>query len=36
VPSNQTPRIQETHILLGHVICELIDRQLFPEAYPAE
>ena len=36
VPSKQTPRIQETHILLGHVICELIDRQLFPEAYPAE
>jgi D-sedoheptulose 7-phosphate isomerase len=36
VPSRQTPRIQETHILLGHVICELIDRQLFPEAYPAE
>jgi D-sedoheptulose 7-phosphate isomerase len=36
VPSRQTPRIQETHILLGHVICELIDRQLFPEAYSAE
>ena len=36
VPSRQTPRIQETHILLGHVMCELIDRQLFPEAYPAE
>jgi len=36
VPSRQTPRIQETHILLGHVICELIDRQLFPKAYPAD
>jgi len=34
VPSNQTPRIQETHILLGHIICDLIDRQLFPEIYP--
>ena len=33
VPSNVTPRIQETHILLGHVLCELVDRDLFPEAY---
>jgi D-sedoheptulose 7-phosphate isomerase len=24
-----TPRIQETHILVGHVICELVDQQLF-------
>ena len=36
VPSRQTPRIQETHILLGHIICELVDRELFPEAYPAD
>src|SRR5229473_1013274 len=35
VPSRQTPRIQETHILLGHILCELVDRQLFPEIYPA-
>ena len=34
VPSRMTPRIQETHITLGHVLCELIDRELFPEAYP--
>lgn len=33
VPSRVTPRIQETHILLGHVLCELIDRELFPDAY---
>ena len=33
VPSKITPRIQETHILLGHVLCELIDRSLFPEVY---
>jgi D-sedoheptulose 7-phosphate isomerase len=33
VPSGVTPRIQETHILLGHVLCELVDRQLFPDAY---
>jgi D-sedoheptulose 7-phosphate isomerase len=36
VPSRQTPRIQETHILLGHIICELVDRELFPEAYSAD
>ena len=36
VPSRQTPRIQETHILLGHIICELVDREMFPEIYPAD
>jgi D-sedoheptulose 7-phosphate isomerase len=36
VPSRQTPRIQETHILLGHILCELVDRQLFPEIYPTD
>jgi D-sedoheptulose 7-phosphate isomerase len=36
VPSRMTPRIQETHITLGHVLCELIDRELFPEAYPQD
>jgi D-sedoheptulose 7-phosphate isomerase len=36
VPSRQTPRIQETHILLGHIICDLIDRELFPEIYPSD
>lgn len=25
VPSNNTPRIQEMHILLGHIICEIVD-----------
>ncbi len=29
VPSNDTPRIQETHILLGHIICELVERTMF-------
>ena len=27
--STLSPRIQETHILIGHVICELVDRRLF-------
>jgi D-sedoheptulose 7-phosphate isomerase len=29
VPSKETPRIQESHILLGHIICELVEKQLF-------
>jgi D-sedoheptulose 7-phosphate isomerase len=28
--TTKTARIQETHILIGHVICELVDAQLFP------
>ncbi len=29
VPSTDTPRIQESHILIGHIICELIESELF-------
>jgi D-sedoheptulose 7-phosphate isomerase len=29
VPSNDTPRIQESHILIGHIICELVENKLF-------
>ncbi len=29
VPSNDTPRIQEAHILIGHIICELVESSLF-------
>ncbi len=32
VPSNNTPRIQETHITLGHVLCQMVEEILF-EAY---
>jgi D-sedoheptulose 7-phosphate isomerase len=32
VPSKDTPRIQEIHITLGHVICELVDYKLFQGA----
>ena len=28
VPSNNTPRIQELHILFGHIICEAVDREV--------
>jgi D-sedoheptulose 7-phosphate isomerase len=33
VPSRQTPRIQEVHITLGHVLCDLVDYLLFPEKF---
>jgi D-sedoheptulose 7-phosphate isomerase len=31
VPSDNTPRIQETHITLGHVICLMVEEILFEE-----
>jgi len=30
VPSKSTPRIQESHITIGHIIVELIEKKLFP------
>jgi D-sedoheptulose 7-phosphate isomerase len=30
VPSSDTPRIQESHILIGHIICQLVEENLFP------
>jgi D-sedoheptulose 7-phosphate isomerase len=32
VPSNDTQRIQETHNLIGHVVCELVELILFPQS----
>lgn len=29
VPSTTTPRIQESHIMLGHIICELVEQRYF-------
>lgn len=29
IPSSDTPRIQESHILIGHIICQLIEEELF-------
>ncbi len=29
VPSDDTPRIQESHIMIGHIICELVEKSLF-------
>jgi D-sedoheptulose 7-phosphate isomerase len=30
VPSSCTPRIQESHIMIGHIICEIIESTIFP------
>lgn len=30
IPSGDTPRIQESHILVGHILCEAVEAQLFP------
>lgn len=32
VPSSDTPRIQEGHITIIHIVCDLVERRLFPEA----
>jgi len=32
VSSDDTPRIQEVHILVGHIICQLIEEEMFPNA----
>jgi len=31
-PSDDTPRVQEVHILVGHIICQLIEQEMFPDA----
>jgi D-sedoheptulose 7-phosphate isomerase len=32
IPSTDTPRIQECHMLLGHSLCEIVEQELFPRA----
>jgi len=29
-PSSDTPRIQECHAILGHVLCGLVEMEMFP------
>jgi D-sedoheptulose 7-phosphate isomerase len=29
IPSRNTPRIQEGHMLLGHIICQLVEDKYF-------
>ena len=33
IPSNDTPRIQEAHILIGHIICEIVEKKIFGNKY---
>ena len=34
-PSGNTPRVQEVHITIGHVLCDLVDYLLFPDKFGA-
>ncbi len=31
VPSTDTPRIQESHIMVGHIICQYVESEMFPQ-----
>ena len=31
IPSNDTPRIQESHIMIGHIICQLVEENYFSD-----
>lgn len=31
IPSTDTPRIQELHIIIGHCLCEIVEQTLFPQ-----
>jgi len=33
VDSDNTARVQETHITLGHILCELMERKLYPDEF---
>jgi D-sedoheptulose 7-phosphate isomerase len=32
IPSTDTPRIQESHILIGHIICQLVEEKYFSKS----
>lgn len=34
VPTSDTPRIQEAHILIGHIVCELVEQAIFGKSTP--
>jgi D-sedoheptulose 7-phosphate isomerase len=31
IPSADTPRIQESHIMIGHIICQLVEEKMYPQ-----
>jgi D-sedoheptulose 7-phosphate isomerase len=34
IPSTDTPRIQESHIMVGHIICQLVEEKMYPNPGP--
>ncbi|MFQ5561310.1 MAG: phosphoheptose isomerase, partial [Nitrospinota bacterium] len=32
-PSDKTPRIQEAHILICHIICEIVEKEIFGSSH---
>lgn len=34
IPSNETARIQECHILIGHIVCGLVESEIFADLRP--
>lgn len=36
IPSDDTARIQEAHIMVGHIICEIVENELFSHNYNCE
>ncbi|KOP71881.1 phosphoheptose isomerase [Bacillus sp. FJAT-21945] len=36
VPSNETPRVQESHILIGHIICSIVEEAIFGQGFTAQ
>jgi D-sedoheptulose 7-phosphate isomerase len=33
IPSNETPRVQESHILIGHIICAVVEEEMFGKGF---
>jgi len=33
VPSSETPRVQESHILIGHIICAVVEEEIFGKGF---
>ena len=33
IPSNETPRVQEAHILIGHIICAVVEEEIFGKGF---
>ncbi|MNU00562.1 Phosphoheptose isomerase [compost metagenome] len=33
IPSQETPRIQEAHILIGHILCAIVEESIFGKGF---